>query len=212
LAVPLALSARWTSATWALEGAALVWIGLKQRQRLPQITGWLLQLLAAAAWFAGLFEHGWRVQPGELPLLNGHLLGVALMAGAAFFLSYCYDRARPKRWLVWPPFLLGLFGWQVAGLREVEELWNAIDERHGMLAVLAVTAALAGALRSLLAWPRLGWIVLYVAVLGIPFALASGDDPGQSALRWPAAPYWMALVAALLFGLSRLREPLQRGV
>ena len=33
LAVPLALDARWTSATWALEGAAIVWVGVRQRPR-----------------------------------------------------------------------------------------------------------------------------------------------------------------------------------
>ena len=212
LAVPLALSARWTSAAWALEGAALVWVGLKQRQRLPQLAGWVLQLLAAVAWFAGLVEHGWRLLPGELPLLNGHLLGVLLMAGAAFFVSFLYDRALPRRWLVWPPFLLGLFWWQAAGLREVEEHWNGIDERHGVMAVLAITAALAGLARPLLRWPRLGWVVLYVALLLVPFALASGDGLEQSALRWPAAAYWLALLLAVLFGLSRLRAPLQRGL
>lgn len=212
LAVPLALSARWTSATWALEGAALVWTGLQQGQRLPQLAGWLLQLLAAAAWCAAVFGHGVQAQPGELPLLNGHLLGVLLMAGAAFFLAFSYDRALPRRWLVWPPFLLGLFWWQVAGLREVEVHWNAIDERHGVMALLALTAALAGLLRGLLQWPRLGWIVLYVALLAVPSALASGDALEQSALRLPAAPYWLALVAALLFGLARVRVPLQRGI
>src|SRR6185436_8543586 len=30
LAIPLALDGRWTSATWALEGAAILWIGLRQ--------------------------------------------------------------------------------------------------------------------------------------------------------------------------------------
>ena len=29
VAIPLALDARWTSATWALEGAAMVWVGVR---------------------------------------------------------------------------------------------------------------------------------------------------------------------------------------
>src|SRR5690606_9920818 len=114
LAVPLALSARWTSAAWAVEGAALVWLGLRQHQRLPQLAGWLLQVLAAIAWCVGLLDHGWRMPDGELALLNGPLLGVVLMAASALFLSFSYDRALPRRWLVWPPFLLGMFWWQVA--------------------------------------------------------------------------------------------------
>jgi len=31
LAIPLAFDARWTSAAWALEGAAAVWVGLRQQ-------------------------------------------------------------------------------------------------------------------------------------------------------------------------------------
>src|SRR5690606_28061300 len=54
--------------------------------------------------------------------------------------------------------------------------------------------------------------VAYAAVLSVPLALVSAGDPGHSPLRLPAAPYWLALVGALLFGLARLRQPLQRGV
>ena len=53
LAIPLALSARWTSMAWALEGLGVLWVGLAQRQ--PRIT-WsgtgLLGLAAASGWVA----------------------------------------------------------------------------------------------------------------------------------------------------------------
>ena len=51
LAVPLALSAQATASVFALEGAALVWLGLRQSRLLPQLTGAGLQMAAAFAFF-----------------------------------------------------------------------------------------------------------------------------------------------------------------
>ena len=42
------------AATLALEGAALVWLGLRQQRRLPRWSGLALQLLAAGAFLAGI--------------------------------------------------------------------------------------------------------------------------------------------------------------
>src|SRR5450830_1478956 len=49
LIVPFALDARWTSGAWALEGAAIVWIGLRQKQKLTWCFGLLVQ---AGAWIS----------------------------------------------------------------------------------------------------------------------------------------------------------------
>lgn len=51
LAIPFALDGRWTSAAWALEGAGIVWVGLRQRQTLAWAFGLLVQ---GAAWIAFL--------------------------------------------------------------------------------------------------------------------------------------------------------------
>ncbi|GJI96443.1 hypothetical protein RugamoR57_31610 [Duganella caerulea] len=49
LAIPFALDGRWTSAAWALEGAGIVWIGLRQKQKLAWMFGLLVQ---AGAWLS----------------------------------------------------------------------------------------------------------------------------------------------------------------
>lgn len=49
LAIPLAFDGRTTSAVWALEGAAVVWLGVRQQRRLALAAGVLLQLAAGAA-------------------------------------------------------------------------------------------------------------------------------------------------------------------
>src|SRR5690606_22652060 len=48
LAVLLAFDARWTSAAWALQGAAMTWLGVRQHRRLAVAAGALLQLAAGA--------------------------------------------------------------------------------------------------------------------------------------------------------------------
>ena len=53
LAVPFALDGRWTSAAWALEGAGIVWVGLRQRQTQAWVFGVLVQV---GAWISFIFS------------------------------------------------------------------------------------------------------------------------------------------------------------
>lgn len=52
LAIPLALSARWTSMAWALEGLGILWLGVQQQQRRMSYsgTGLLLLAMGSALW------------------------------------------------------------------------------------------------------------------------------------------------------------------
>ena len=212
LAVPLALSAQWTSATWALEGAALVWLGLRQQRRLPQLAGWALQALAALAYLDSLFDGAWHMAEGEWLLVNAHTLGLLMMAGAALTISRLYDCAETaRRWLVWPPFVAGLFWWGLAGLRETYQRLEGADVLLGHVVFAAVSVFLAAVLRQRLPWPRMGWMVVAGAVSAIGLALAT-LQPGWGAFQWPANAAWALLLATLLFGLTRLREPRQRGL
>lgn len=80
LAIPLGLDARWTSAAWAVEGAGIFWLGLRQQRSLARAFALLLQVGAALAFVIGL-------RSGELTLLDGAPLG-ALMLGVALLFSY----------------------------------------------------------------------------------------------------------------------------
>ena len=210
LAVPLALSAHWTSATWALEGAALVWLGLRQQRRLPQLAGWTLQLMAAGAWTVALWDHGWSATSDEWPLLNGHALGCLILALAAFATSRLHERAGDGRVPVWIAFLAGLAWWHVLGLRELAEHAATRDWLPGVAGFLAVTAVLAALLRRALDWPRLGWIVVWAALALLPVLLAGPLDDGV--LDWPHAPLWAGTLVALLLAMRLLRPLPQRGL
>ncbi|AZF08595.1 putative membrane protein [Pseudomonas sp. R2-37-08W] len=87
LAIPLGLDARWTAAAWAVEGAGIFWLGLRQQRPLARVFGLLLQLGSALAFLSEL-------HPGELALLDGAPLG-ALLLGAALLLSFHHLRKAP---------------------------------------------------------------------------------------------------------------------
>ncbi|QJI14993.1 DUF2339 domain-containing protein [Pseudomonas sp. ADAK22] len=84
LAIPLGLDARWTAAAWAVEGAGIFWLGLRQQRPLARAFGLLLQLGSALTFLSEL-----RV--GELTLLDGAPLG-ALLLGAALLFSFAQLR------------------------------------------------------------------------------------------------------------------------
>ncbi|WP_419794472.1 DUF2339 domain-containing protein [Pseudomonas palleroniana] len=94
LAIPLGLDARWTAAAWAVEGAGIVWLGLRQQRPLARAFGLLLQLGSALAFLSEL-----RV--GDLTLLEGAPLG-ALLLGAALLFSFDQLRkASTEQTAVW---------------------------------------------------------------------------------------------------------------
>ncbi|MGY2260011.1 DUF2339 domain-containing protein [Pseudomonas sp. SDO55104_S430] len=94
LAIPLGLDARWTTAAWAVEGAGIFWLGLRQQRRMARAFALLLQLGSALAFFSELGE-------GESSLLKGVPLG-ALMLGVALLFSFLQlHKAQPERTSSW---------------------------------------------------------------------------------------------------------------
>lgn len=85
LAIPLAFDGRWTSAAWALEGAGVIWVGLKQRQQLVWRFGMLVQFLSWAAFI--------RALTGLDPIqaLADHIsLGFILLGATGVFLALVF--------------------------------------------------------------------------------------------------------------------------
>ena len=74
LAIPLAWDAHWTSASWAVEGAALVWAGVRTRRALARGFGVALQLAAGVAFLWGL-----DATAAHLALADSLVLGSAFI-------------------------------------------------------------------------------------------------------------------------------------
>ncbi|MBC9249018.1 hypothetical protein A9179_01890 [Pseudomonas alcaligenes] len=90
LAIPLGLDARWTSAAWAVEGAGIYWLGLRQGRPLARAFALFLQFAAALAFLGGI---DFSI-PGDT-VLDGAPLG-ALMLGAALLFSFWQLRQAPE--------------------------------------------------------------------------------------------------------------------
>jgi len=209
LAIPLALTARWTSAAWALQGAGMVWLGLRQERRLVRWSGLVLLVLAGLAWMVSLFDH----DPGYADrfVLNAHVLNLGLLALAWLAASWLYQRAGKALALQVILLLVGLAWWSVLGMREIEV---NLDPRfdalyYGGFALL--TAALAALLRRPLAWPRLSWPLVASVVLMLPLSLESQDHYQRTLFDWPLLLWWPLLAAALVT-LRALREPRSTGL
>ncbi|TAG83007.1 MAG: DUF2339 domain-containing protein [Betaproteobacteria bacterium] len=84
LAVPLALDARWTAAVWAVEGAAVFWVGMRQARWMPRLFGLALQLIAALSFMGSLHEN----TLSNFPLANPLFVGALMLALPAFALAW----------------------------------------------------------------------------------------------------------------------------
>lgn len=140
LAVPLALSARSTACTFALEGTALVWLGLRQQRLLPEASGWILQALAAGAF---LFAAAGGTA-GSTPVANATCISALLIAAAALASAWLYRRADARPQFALLAYLWGLLWWVGAGLHEIDRFVPATAQAAALLAFAAATAALAG--------------------------------------------------------------------
>jgi uncharacterized membrane protein len=192
LAIPLAFEGRLTSATWALEGAAVVWVGVRQGRLLPRVFGYLLQFAAGVAFL-------WDVDKGygATPILNSFYLGCLFVFLGAFFCAAYLDRNRDRVTqgegalsiilMIW-----GALWWYGGG---VHELWRHVDpgyRSHAMLVFFAASSFGFSLLARVAHWPavRWLWLLLYPAIVAqLLRDLAEGHHPfaGIGALAWSAA-------------------------
>jgi uncharacterized membrane protein len=184
LAVPLALSARATASVFALEGAALVWLGLRQQRLLPQIAGALLQLGAAFGFVVGA-DYWFN---DATAIANPTFMSGLLLALAGFASAFSYRRAgRDAPAIVY--YLWGLLWWLGGASHEITR-FVAFDSRpDALLVVVAVTAWIAAEVHRRMPARALVLTTLAMLLCAFPLALWQVDihrQPfaGYGALAW----------------------------
>ena len=121
LIIPFAFDSFWTAGAWALEGGALVWIGLRQRRCLARSFGVLLQLCAGVTLISAMPNNS-----HSMPVVNAFYLGCLMLSCAAFFSNYYLGRYR-ERLMAWEkPIHIAVMTWALlwwfgGGLREIGE-------------------------------------------------------------------------------------------
>ncbi|KAA0994427.1 DUF2339 domain-containing protein [Pseudomonas sp. ANT_J12] len=192
LAIPLGLDARWTAAAWAVEGAGIFWLGLRQQRPLARAFALLLQLGSALAFLSEL-------QPGEGSLLDGSWLGALMLGVALLFSFYQLRQAPPEQTCAWER--QGLPVLACLGLTFLYLLAPLFFLTHGT----AISWALAG-LATLFVGLRLQsrtflFTAFAVQLLGgALFLLRLKGASGDSAAVLSAG--WSGLLSASLIGLA----------
>jgi uncharacterized membrane protein len=141
IAIPLALDERWTAAAWSLEGAALIWISVKQQRLLARLAGSALLGAAGVAYI----EYGWTDDLG-LPVLNGNFLGGMLISVASLFSArYLAADKNPidgQSFLSAPLLLWGLGWWLGTGSMEIADRISGDAQLHTFTAFIAISVGL----------------------------------------------------------------------
>ncbi|HUP98236.1 MAG TPA: DUF2339 domain-containing protein [Usitatibacter sp.] len=212
-AIPLALDARCTSAAWALEGAAIVWVGLRQGRTLARAFGLLLQLLAGLAY---LESYG-RL-PNPVPLVDAPFVGALLLALAGLWTHRLLAQAARnapsessgastamERSVVPFAFAWGLAWWIFAGHHEIVELVPRVYTLNAHVAFITATALVLGAVALRWDWREARWStrLLLPALVALALVSLAGHRHPFAHMGWVTWPF--ALGAH--FWLMRRLEP-----
>ncbi len=195
LAIPLALDGHWSSSIWALEGAGMVWVGVRQRRVVARHFGLLLQLAAAYIFL----ESVWYPF-AALPFVNRYFFGSVFLSLAALFSSYFLDRysSELKKWerfFPMPLMMLGLAWWYIGGLREIDSQISHAELENGFLLYCCASSILMGITLRKVDWPRFGLslylqlpaMVLLLIISLFGFHFSSHLLEGWGAVAWTVA-------------------------
>ena len=203
LAIPLAFDTRTTAAMWAVEGAGLLWLGVRQQRKLARGFGALLQIAAGIGYVAGL-----RVLHDAQPILNSAYLGTVMLSISGICSGYWLflNRERQARHETGAEVVFTLWGvgwWFLGGLREIDRFLDSSAYGAG-LAFTAFTAALLAGVSLNRQWRLPLSIATYLPAVMTLFALVAATTLGHPFAEWGAIG-WLLLFAAH-FGILRLGE------
>jgi uncharacterized membrane protein len=215
LAVPLALDGRWSAATWALEGAALVWIGCRQDRRLPRAFGAVLQVAGGI-----IFLFDIEAPQSALPILNSTFLGGVMVSAASVFAAAMLERYRERldssegavaAALYW----WGVLWWLFAGLAEIDRrVPHRFEQTTGLL-LMAATALISSELQRRARIPFARYSAVGLLPMMILYALWAAwgfQHPFENA-GWVS---WPLTFVAFYFVCKRhegeLRSPIANGL
>lgn len=227
LAIPLALDGNWTAAVWALEGAAIVWVGTRQDRALARAFGLLLQFGATLAFF-GFGSGGGLLEPlirprsmisGPMPaVFNATYLGSVMIAIGGLLSSFVLMRGRERLrsyetgfdtiMLVW-----GAAWWFFGGLQEIGRVFPDALASQLSLLFIATSVALAAVVARWLDWRALGYVPIGLLPVMAVFTIAALASLWSThPLAGWGAPAWIAAFAVHYTLLLRFESNWPRGL
>lgn len=192
LAIFFAFDAYPTFALWALEGAAIVWVGLRQRRVLARWFGYALQLAGTVYFLLRYPDYALAS-----PFWNEFVIGCAIIAAAGFAIAWLlrrYAEARsaaeptPSMWLAWA----GAW-WAVAGIHALYRAYPWETFVAALLVFMALTVTAFELVGARLRWNELRQLasIHFFALVVIAAMTALGGD-GRVSFSRPLAHggYW----------------------
>ena len=213
ITLPLALDGRWTAGLWALEGAAVYWVGSRQGKPLVRIAGLLLQLGAGVALLADM-----RSGAIEQPVWNGFFWSCILISAAGLMCSrimssVTVDAGDFRMQASGALFLWGLAWWLLAGLHEISVHVAREDVLSAALLFFAGTCAVCSLLwgrgRSTARFPALALAPLMAIILVFQVIERPDGHPlaGLGAAAWPVASCFISAYCGATRTSTRATSP-----
>ena len=154
LTIPLALDGRWTAAAWSLEGAGVIWMGIRQHRLIPRAFGLLLQVGAAIAFLSEVGH-----PHANIAVFNSAYIGSVMISIAALFTGLQYYRhggalkTSGEKHLNIVLLLWGLCWWFGAGFSEIDAHLAGKYELNASLLFIAASCLLISVGGRYLRWP-----------------------------------------------------------
>lgn len=157
LAIPLAVDGRWTGAAWTLEGAALVWVGVRQQRHLARLAGLGIQVAAGIAFLMGFAKPAADTAVFNSLYLGGLMLSLSGLISGFFLyqhrnLLFKFELYTPIIVLIW-----GLGWWFAAGFHEIWVFIAPINRIHMALIFVALSCAAMALVSRHLSWHPMGF-------------------------------------------------------
>lgn len=210
LVIPFALDGEWIATAWALEGAAVVWVSIRQQRQLGTAFALVLQLIAGVAF---LVEQ--RPDYDATIIINSVYMSALFVAVAGLFSSYYLYRhfVEAGNSAAWQskaslPFLFwGVLWWLGSGIQEIHRVLG-VTEDAATLVFFAATAVGFRALAERLQWRPVFFSphgLIAMVVLFSLYSVADLPQPFAEGFAW-AWPITWAAMYGLLYRINQKAE------
>ena len=202
LVIPFALDGEWTAAAWAIEGAGLVWVGLRQSRWFPKYFGALIQFVGGVIFLSQIkFNHASEV------IFDSEILGIIFVSIAALFSSFQIWKRRKSLpvfeaiahliFLIW-----GFLWWYLGGIGKISDQLEYNSQVNGVVIFVSVSGLLWYLLETRFQWKvlsQLTWVTLPLLILIGLENLTNYDHLMRS---WGSA-VWLFAIASFYLPIYR---------